>query len=238
MRTGGVSPDPFRSLNFIASSGDDPANVAENRARAGAFLGVDAGRIYYLSQGHGTGVEFVRGSEDAAEVVHRRGDAVASDSPRAACGVRSADCGTLLVGDPKTGAACAIHAGWKGTVLGVVPAAIAAMRSAFGSDPRSLVVAVGPHIEVCCFEVGGDVARELAGCSPAGEAVVVRDGEKKPHVDLRAVLVAQLVAAGVEALAIDHVRGCTVCDRERFFSYRREGQVSGRLLSAIVPRVL
>jgi hypothetical protein len=151
--------------------------------------------------------------------------------------VRSADCGTLLVGDARSGAACAIHAGWKGTVAGVVPTAIRAMHERFGSEPGTLVVAIGPHIEACCFEVGEDVAREIAASSSSGEAVVIREGKKKPHVDLRAVLVSQLQAAGVKAPAIDHVRGCTVCDPERFFSYRREGQVSGRLLSAIVPRL-
>ncbi len=235
LRTGGFSAGPFRSLNFVLNTGDAPENVAKNREVAADVLGVAPERIYFLSQVHGTSAELLRGDEDPMEVVHRQGDAVISRNPNAACGVRSADCGTLLIGDPESGAACAVHAGWRGTVAGVVASAIGAMR-AVRAEPARLVVAIGPHIEACCFEVDEDVAREIAASSPAGDAVVTREDGKKPHVDLRAVLVAQLVALGVGEGSIDHVRGCTVCDAERFFSYRRDGKVSGRLLSAIVPR--
>ena len=235
LRTGGASEGPFRSLNFLLNTGDAPDNVAKNREVAGAVLGVAPDRIYFLSQVHGTTTELLRGDEDPLEVVRRQGDAVISRNPEAACGVRSADCGTLLIGDPVSGAACAVHAGWRGTVAGVVASAVGAMRAA-RAEPSRLVVAIGPHIEACCFEVGDDVAREIAASSSAGDAVVSRRDGAKPHVDLRAVLVAQLVALGVSEASIDQVRGCTVCDEERFFSYRRDGKVSGRLLSAIVPR--
>lgn len=236
LRNGGSSPDPFRSLNFALNGGDTAENVSKNREVAARFLGVDAARIYYLSQVHGTSVEFLRGDEDAGAVVHWEGDAIISKNPQAACCVRSADCGTLLIGDPDSGAACAVHAGWRGTVAGIVFSAIQALTAAMRAQASRLVVAIGPHIEACCFEVGDDVAAEIAACSAAGEGVVRRREGGKRHVDLRAVLVAQLVAAGVDEASIDHVRGCTLCEPERFFSYRREGKVSGRLLSAIVPR--
>ncbi len=235
LRQGGVSSGPFRSLNFISSSGDKPELVRQNVERAAAFLGVSPDRVYYLSQVHGVDVQALSGTEDPAEVVRRVGDATMSEVSGVACGVRSADCGTLLIGDRRAGRVAAVHAGWRGTVAGVVGAAVRALLGR-GSRPEDLACAIGPHIESCCFEVGDDVAEEIAASAPERDGVVIRNGADKPHVDLRAVLVSQLASLGVDRARIDHVRGCTVCDEDRFFSYRRDGKVSGRLLSAIVPR--
>ncbi len=90
---------------------------------------------------------------------------------------------------------------------------------------------VGPHIEQCCFEVGPDVAAEIAAASALGDGVVDRSRDK-PHVDLRRVIAAQLEDEGVAA--VDQVEGCTMCDARRFHSYRRDGAVSGRMLAVIV----
>lgn len=235
-RQGGVSQGEHASLSFAASTGDAPENVAANLERAGAALGVPAARVHFVSQVHGVETVVVDEGEDREQVVHRVGDALAArGGAELACGVRSADCGTILLGDTASGAVCAIHAGWRGTVRGVVPAALARLRELTGPGPR-FVAAVGPHIEACCFEVDDDVAAELAACSTAGDGAVIRKKGGKPHVDLRAILHAQLAAAGVSPDRIDDVRGCTVCDPDRFFSYRRQGARSGRLLSAIVPR--
>lgn len=235
-RHGGVSEGEHASLNFAAATGDDPGRVARNVERAAEALGVAPARVLYLSQVHGVDTVVVTGAAEREATLHLEGDAIAARAGEpVACGVRSADCGTVLIGDAASGAVVAIHAGWRGTVRGVVPAAVARLRELAPGEGR-LVAAVGPHIEACCFEVGDDVAAELAAASEAGDAVVRPGPRGKPHVDLRAVLRAQLRAAGVADDAIDDVRGCTVCDPERFFSYRRQGPRSGRLLAAIVPR--
>ncbi len=239
-RKGGVSPAPWSSLNFAASTGDSLDHVRGNLEIAGAELRAEPERIYFLSQVHGTAVHVLEGDEDRTEVILHQGDATLSKAPQVVCGVRSADCATLLLGDLRTGAVSAVHAGWRGTVRGVVESAIVAMRELTGQDVE-IVAAIGPHIEVCCFEVGDDVAAELALSSRLGERAVRRgknaSGEtQKAHVDLRAILEDNLVALGVRRERIDHVRGCTLCDTETFFSYRREGQMSGRMLSAIAVR--
>lgn len=236
-RRGGVSTGPFATLNAAASSGDDPAHVKENVASMERALGVDAGRLFYPSQVHGTDAVVVgRSANTQAEALEQRADVVIAapglSSEAVACGVRSADCGTILIGDRISGVVAAIHAGWKGTAIGVVPAALKTMDPFFGPK-RDLVAAVGPHIERCCFEVGEDVAAELAACSSLGDEAVLRE-QAKPHVDLRAILTAQLQDGGVSE--IDHVRGCTVCDADSYFSFRRDGARSGRLMSAIVLR--
>jgi YfiH family protein len=168
-------------------------------------------------------------------VVREVGDITLARAAGVGCGVRSADCATVLAGDRRSGAVVAIHSGWRGTVGRAAIEGVAALRRLAG-EGADVVAAIGPHIEACCFEVGDDVAAELAGCSTVGAAATHREVGARPRVDLRRILHAQLEEAGVAPDAIDDVRGCTVCDGARFFSYRRDGQRSGRLLSAIVSR--
>jgi YfiH family protein len=234
-REGGVSSPPFDTLSFAVSVGDDRACVAENLRRAGRVLGVDPGRIYMLSQVHGTASRVLRGDEDPVEVIHSIGDVTLSSTPGLACAVRAADCVPVLLADRASGAVAAVHSGWRGTTLGAAPAGVAALRALVGADGE-LVAAIGPHIEACCFEVGDDVAATLAACSSLGEAAVIRVPGKNARVDLRRIVRAQLEAVGVRPEAIEDVRGCSVCDRARFHSYRRDGARSGRMLAAIVAR--
>jgi YfiH family protein len=234
-REGGVSVPPWDTLSFAVSVGDDPAAVAENLRRAADALGVRPGRIYMLSQVHGTASRVLGGDEDPAEVIRSIGDITLSRTPDLACGVRAADCVPVLIADRASGVVAAVHSGWRGTTLGAAAAGVAALRALAGADGE-LIAAIGPHIEACCFEVGDDVARTLAACSTLGEDAVIRAPDTKPHVDLRRIVRAQLEATGIDRAAIDDVRGCSVCDRARFHSYRRDGARSGRMLAAIVPQ--
>jgi len=234
-REGGVSRDAYATLSFSVAAGDDPAAVRENRARAAEALGVPERGLLYVSQVHGTDVAELDASLDPEAALERIADATLSRDERVACGVRTADCVPILLGDPRTGWAAAVHSGWRGTVAGAAAAALRALAER-GVRAGDLVAAVGPHIEACCFEVGEDVATALEASSSAGASAVSREDGARPRVDLRAIVRAQLEGAGLDAGAIDQVRGCTVCDAGRFFSFRRDGQKSGRLLSAIRPR--
>ena len=244
-RQGGVSAADIGPLNFAVSAGDEPARVAQNVALAAALRGVAASRVYFLSQVHGVAHALLDGLEAPADVVQREGDVIVARAPGVACGVRTADCVPVLVADRRSGAVAAIHSGWKGTVLDVVAAGVAALRAAITAGDGGpvvvdgepdLVAAIGPHIERCCVEVDADVAGDLAGASSLGRSAVEERPGAKPHVDLRAIVRAQLVDAGVRDPAIDDVPGCTVCDVARFHSFRRDAAKSGRMLSAIVSR--
>ncbi|WP_437676477.1 peptidoglycan editing factor PgeF [Sorangium sp. So ce131] len=233
-RRGGVSAPPWDTLSFAVALGDDPAAVRQNLERAARRLGIPAARLYYLSQVHGVAARVLAGDEDRDDVVREVGDITLSRANGVGCGVRSADCAPILVADRRSGAVAAVHSGWRGTVLRVVVEAVRALRSLAGAGAE-LVAAIGPHIEACCFEIGEDVAADLAACSSAGGAAIVRGASgPRPRADIRRILRAQLAEAGLDHGAIDDVRGCTACDPARFFSYRRDGQRSGRLLSAIV----
>jgi YfiH family protein len=143
-----------------------------------------------------------------------------------AAGVRTADCASILLGDKHSGAVAAVHAGWRGVVAGVLPAAV---RALVGTRTGGLRAALGPCIGPCCFEVGTDVADAL---SAACGADVTRPGRReRPHADLGAAVLAQLAALGVQA--VERVGGCTVCAPDGWHSYRRDGARSGRMLAVI-----
>lgn len=232
-RRGGVSDAAYRSLNFSVTVGDSEANVAQNLERGARVLGVAPERIYFLSQVHGNVVRRVTAADDRDLVLRAEGDAVLAERGELACAVRSADCVPVLLADKRSGAVAAAHAGWRGMVRGVLEAAVAALREVTGGRGE-ILAAIGPHISKDAFEVSLDVGEELSRASPKG-GVVERRGDKA-HVDLRLIARHKLVALGLRDSDVDDVPGCTFEDRERFFSYRRDGARSGRHLSAIVPR--
>ncbi|MCA9616268.1 MAG: peptidoglycan editing factor PgeF [Sandaracinus sp.] len=225
-RAGGVSAPPFDAANLARNVGDDPEAVAENHRRLAAALGFE--RLFELSQVHGRVVREVRADEVPEQVRAEEGDALVARTPGLAIGIRVADCVPLLFADPETGQVAAAHAGWRGVEARIAEAALAKL----GAPASRVLVAVGPHIRLGQFEVGPEVADRLEAVAH-GVACVDRTGDK-PHVDLAAILVAQLRALGVSA--IDDVGGCTYSDRTRFFSFRRDGAASGRQLGVIVAR--
>ena len=115
-------------------------------------------QLLLIRQVHGAAVAVAQ--KDRPEPWRRpEADVVASDDPSNAIAVRVADCAPVLVGDRRTGAVAAAHAGWRGTVQGAAVAAVEALRVSFGSEPTDLVAAVGPCLGPCCGEVGSEVVQ-------------------------------------------------------------------------------
>src|SRR4051812_341987 len=206
-RAGGVSAAPFDTLNLGARWGDLPANVAENRRRLLSASGI-AGPLYVARQVHGAAVVRVRAGDDPAAIASVEADALVTGDVGVAVGIFVADCIPALIVDPRTGAVAAAHAGWRGTVAGVLPAAVRALAAEFDARPDDLRVALGPAIGACCFEVGAEVVRAFEGAlGDVGAAVVVipspRGAAGKWHVDLKAANRLLLERAGVRPEAID-----------------------------------
>jgi YfiH family protein len=158
-----------------------------------------------------------------------------------ALGVFVADCIPALIVDPRTGAVAAAHAGWRGTVAGVLPSVVRALVDELGSRPDDLRVVLGPAIGSCCFEVGAEVvaafAGELGGAADAGVVIPSPRGlPGKWHVDLKAANRLLLARAGVAPGAIDDAGTCTSCDRTRFFSYRRDRDRTGQQMGIVARR--
>jgi YfiH family protein len=229
LRTGGVSSLPFGTANLGRNVGDASESVAENHRRLAAGVGYLLEHSRETSQVHGATVVDVDGKAQL-EVRALEADALFTRSAGTAVGVRTADCVPLLVADPSSGGVLAIHAGWRGVVQRIASIAI----EAFTTERASLLVAIGPHIRGPHFEVGQDVAAQIGGVAHGREVIVGKSEAGKPLVDLTIALRAQLHSIGVEQ--IDDVGGCTLTEPERFFSFRRDGQRSGRMLSVIVGR--
>jgi YfiH family protein len=181
------------------------------------------GRLLLLKQVHGAVVAPApwNGTPEA--------DAAVAAQPGLVLGIQTADCLPVLLVDPQRRLVAAAHAGWRGTAAGVTRQAVRELV-ARGSRPRDIVAALGPGIGPCCYEVGEEL-REAFG--PAG-AVFFRPGpDGKPHLDVRAANVRQLLEAGLPEEAIHHLPDCTHCHPDLYHSYRREGHGSGRMISFV-----
>lgn len=221
-RLGGVSASPYAERNLGEHVGDDPAAVTANRGRLAAAVGLGAGRIVWMRQVHGRGVAVV----DAPVPEPIDGvDALVTTAPRLALAVLVADCAPVLLADPTAGVVAAAHAGRRGLQAGVVPAAIARMRS-LGADPTRVRAAVGPTICGRCYEVSAAVQDEVAQVEPAARC---RTRCGTPGLDLAAGLTAQLAAAGVGPPSTSPA--CTAED-PALYSYRRDG-VTGRFAGLV-----
>ena len=156
------------------------------------------------------------------------GDALVTDDVARSIGVKTADCVPILLLDAGRHAVAAVHAGWRGTAAGIAARAVEKMSLDFGSHPRDIYAALGPCIRECCYEVGPDVAAQFTSIFPERPPV-----NGKQHVDLPEANRRHLAAAGIPAAHIFDSGLCTSCLPEHFFSYRREPQNPGRMISAI-----
>ena len=218
-RQGGISQDRFASLNVGDHVGDDSVAVAENRRRVQVHVPLP---LAYLRQVHGNRVV------PAADCLGAppEADAAFDRSRRAACAVMTADCLPVLLCDRTGSVVAAAHAGWRGLAGGVLENTIAAMQA----DPADLLAWLGPAIGPDAFEVGGDVLAAFTQADPAAEAAFEPIGSGKYLANIYLLATQTLRRAGVSQ--IYGGRHCTVLERDRFFSYRRDGQ-TGRMASAV-----
>ena len=230
-RRGGVSTGRYATLNVGGKWGDDPEHVAHNRRRLAAAGGFDLAHLYTAKQVHGARVALVVAGTVPERVAETEADVVATAVPGVVAGVYTADCVPILVADDD-GRVAAAHAGWRGTVQGVAANAVEALVS-IGAHRERLRAALGPSICARCFEVGEEVADQLEAVAPQS---IIRPAGKKAHVDLWIANARILVAAGMSPDAIDATPPCTMCEPERFFSYRRDGGSIGQHLSFIVAQ--
>jgi polyphenol oxidase len=260
-RTGGVTT-AFRpgqragELNLGFTQTDQRENVIENRKRFVEALGAPDAKLVTLKQVHSSLVKRA-GTGDADRNAPCQGDGLMTDEPGVLVAIQTADCIPVLVADVKRRAVAAFHAGWRGTVKRIVENGVGRMRSEFRSKPEDLIAAIGPGIAACCYAVGEEVRSEFAsqfGYAPELFAEVsdsdpIRD--KYPllfltarapghsnlgpqlHLDLMEANRRQLLDAGLRAEAIVLIGDCTRCQNNRYFSYRAEQGVTGRLLSVV-----
>jgi polyphenol oxidase len=263
-RPGGVSilesqqpecgrPRPEKVLNLGYTDWDRPERVDENRRRFANALRHPEMPLVALRQIH----------SDIAHVVAQpfaqppKGDALASSTPGLLLAIQTADCVPILLVDPRHRAVAAIHAGWRGTLGRIAAKALGRMQMEFATRSADVLVAIGPGIGQCCYEVGPDVVKEFAAQFPRAKSwfegpfdvlasgedpnplpwlTMMPPGHEPPpprcHLDLKAANAALLIDAGVPPKNIFTSDLCTSCRTDLFFSYRRE-RTTGRMMSVI-----
>jgi len=237
-RLGGLSrltPSSKGDLNLGYIADDDPDTVASNRRQflAEVWRNTELScnpDLVTLKQMH-SGLSRRVGRADAGTRAQLWGDGLMTDEPGVLLGIQTADCLPILIADPICRAVAAFHAGWRGTLKGIVEQGIEAMRTEFGSDPRNMTAAIGPGIGDCCFAVGPEVEGLFrAKYSYAAQLFV---SQSPLRMNLREANRQQLLSAGLLPENIHSLDMCTSCTVDRFFSYRAERGKTGRMMAVI-----
>ena len=242
-------------LNVSFMDWDSRPNVEENRQRLQNGLDAKNFRLAAIDQIHSDVVRLC----DLKTGPPYKADASITNRPGLVLAVQTADCVPILVVDPQKRAVAAIHAGWRGTLGRIAEKTVGRMRQEFGSKPEELLAAIGPSIGPCCYEVAAEfVGKFAAQFADAGEYFdEPRSGEepnplewlnmappghqpppKNVHLDLRKANRSQVLAAGLRAQNVFVSDLCTGCRTDLFFSYRKEGTKSGRLMSVVGLRMV
>ena len=236
-RGGGVSPFPAGALNLAGFDQDAAENIHENRRRFISVLGGEW-RLAACWQVHGTDILVVRESEDPRSE-REPCDALTTSLRGVLLGVKTADCVPLVLGDARSGACAAVHAGWRGTLAEIVPQALARMREEFGTEGRDVRAAVGPAALGCCYEVGQEVIEAFREKFTDADSLFTPTREGHALVNLHEANRRQLAESGVAPDRIHLLPLCTMCRTDLFFSYRNDRKLhgrTGRLLSVIGRR--
>jgi hypothetical protein len=234
-RLGGVSEGVYASLNLGVNRGDDKAAVRENYRRIMAALGIAPGKLVFSHQVHKADIRPVTSADcgDIFDAVPYEADGLITNEKGLALIIFTADCIPILLEDTVTGAVGAVHAGWRGTALGIAREAVSAMAREYGSDPKNIRAAIGPGIGRCCFETGAEVPEAMTALLGARALEFINTNGEKSMVDLKAINHAVLISAGVKLENIDVSPECTKCSHEKYWSHRYTGGVRGSQASII-----
>ena len=233
-RYGGVSSGCLASLNLGIHRGDRPGNVIENWRRLGDAVGFDWKKTVFTHQIHTDLIRSVSAKDAGQGLIFpaENCDGVITNASGLTLAAFSADCTLILLQDPVAGAVGAIHAGWRGTALGIAQKGVEAMSAAFGCEPQNIRAAIGPCIDRCCFETSSDVPDAMvAALGEDAKAAIDSNGDGKYHVDLKDLNITWLQRAGVTR--IQTCPFCTACSPNRFWSHRRAGDRRGSLAAVI-----
>lgn len=234
-RGGGHSRPPYASLNVSYRVGDDPSAVRQNVCDLKQELGLHGLCITTMHQRHGDRII------DVTEPVKESGDgdAMVARSAGLFLGVLTADCTSILMWSKSASkrVAAVVHAGWRGTLAGLSRKVIEYLNREHGVEPASLHCALGPTIEICCYEVGQDVVEPLRQRWGEMASACVRTADERTYVDLKGLNATLMAETGVPEQQIHRIGPCTACTPEEFYSHRRATKArspqTGRQMSVI-----
>ncbi|MGD0611399.1 MAG: peptidoglycan editing factor PgeF [Anaerolineales bacterium] len=224
-RHGGVSPEPWASLNLGGTVGDDLERVGENRRRALEASGRDPATVFDVWQVHGDQVAIAEAPRPL-QAPHLQADVILTDRPGVTLMMRFADCVPVFLHDPLRKVAGIAHAGWMGTVKGTVRAAVATMQSRYGSAAANIRAAIGPSIGPDHYEVGADVVAQVRQAFGKAAPDLLQMRDDRTFFDLWGANRWLLEQAGVRQIEVVEI--CTACHLEDWYSHRAEKGHTGR----------
>ena len=224
-RHGGLSPEPWSSLNVGGTVGDDLARVRANRNLSLKALECSPESVFDVWQVHSADVVHATAPRPDSESV-QRADIILTDKPDVTLYMRFADCVPILVHDPRKGVVGVAHAGWMGTLHNVATMTVNAMKDQYGSNPADIVAGIGPSIGPDHYEVGADVILQVMQRFGDESELVLKSHNGKIHFDLWKTNRMLLERAGVEKIEVAEV--CTACNTDDWFSHRAEKGRTGR----------
>ncbi len=225
-RHGGVSQNPWRSLNMGASIGDDLAAVQQNHARVYRAADVNGARAVSSWLVHSVDTLVFSESRPLKGKLPKA-DAIITDQPDTPLVMRFADCVPLLYFDRAKRAIALGHAGWRGTVKGMASKVVHMMQETYHCRAADIEVVIGPAISRSNYQVGEEVAAQADHYFGAGAGVIWRDpADDAPYFDLWRANRLDLEGSGVKTITILDI--CTFENRADFFSHRAENGLTGR----------
>jgi YfiH family protein len=237
-RNGGASMGNYASFNMSPFSGDDPVNVTRNRLTLCVQLGIGFEKLIIPFQTHGTEIieidnSFLKLPERKKTQLLYGIDGLITRLPGVCIGITTADCVPLIFFDPQKQVIAVAHAGWRGTCARIGKKTILSMVEKFGCNPANILVVIGPSISPKVYEVGKEVVDKFEQ-SGFDNSVLVTIRNQSFYLDLWMANRLTLEEAGVLPENIETSGICTFTEHERFFSARRLGIKSGRILSGIM----
>lgn len=239
-RHGGCGSGAYGTFNCTPYTGDEPAVVLAHQDQLCRSLGIPNGHLVIPYQTHSCNVltideSFMLLSADARHALLQEKDAIITSLPGVCLCISTADCVPVLLHDPVHGVVAAVHAGWRGTVGRIVEHTLQTMQADYCTCPSDVYAIIGPSISLAAFEVGIEVYDVFADAGFTMEQIAQWYPEKeKYHLDLPMANRLQLIEAGLSTDSIHDCGICTYTMHRDFFSARRLGIKSGRILNGIV----
>ncbi len=229
-RVGGVSQGPYHELNMGYHVGDDPENVTENRKIFFNAIGIELDSLVLARQIHSDNIMVVDKSHAGYGAYDFESglpgtDAIITNSNSIAIGILTADCVPVMLFDPIKKVIGVAHAGWKGSLLKIAKKTVLKMKEVYGTEPNDCLVALGPCIGKCCYEVSDNIIEQF------GKAFNHEFKKDENKLDLLQVIKIQLFEIGVKNITCMEL--CTACNRNLFYSHRAENGLTGRMISLL-----
>lgn len=236
-RNTGVSRGDFSSLNLSLFSGDEPDNIKKNFNLLFDFTGIKPHQLFIPHQTHSDEIividkKFTQESTENQQSILYGKDALITNLPNIYIGVTTADCVPILIYDPVKKVVGAVHSGWRGTCAKIVLKTIEKMCEKFGSNPNDIFAVIGPSISAEVYNVGSELVDEFEKTGFKTNEIFQQKNEKI-HLDLWKANENLLLEKGLKTENIEIAKRCTFTEQETFFSARKLGIKSGRMISVI-----